>query len=278
MPPTIHCIRHAQGYHNLSTDNYILPDPDLTPHGMSQCTALSNSFPHMPQIDLIVASPIRRTLYTALHTFAPIIASRGTPIIALPELQETSDLPCDTGSAPAALAAEFAAHPSVDLSLVRDGWNLKHGGAMASPDAGSIILRARRAKAWLRQRPEAHIAVVTHGGYLHYFTDDWAGIDDFTAGTAWRNCDFRTYVFVRPEGVEQRIEETAESRARRGDAGKEVLGVEENRVRRSEVVVQWIRLGHITAPGDGVGKVEREILEDVLRPGAELEKMPTASL
>jgi broad specificity phosphatase PhoE len=31
MPPTFHCIRHAQSFHNLGGSNYNLLDPRLTP-------------------------------------------------------------------------------------------------------------------------------------------------------------------------------------------------------------------------------------------------------
>jgi hypothetical protein len=45
-------------------------------------------------------------------------------LIALPDTQETSDVPCDTGSEPEALQEEFAGKP-VDLELVHKGWNNK---------------------------------------------------------------------------------------------------------------------------------------------------------
>lgn len=33
--------------------------------------------------------------------------------------------------------------------------------------------RARAARRWLKARPEKEIVMVTHGGFLHYFTEDW---------------------------------------------------------------------------------------------------------
>jgi hypothetical protein len=45
-------------------------------------------------------------------------------LIALPDTQETSDVPCDTGSEPEVLREEFAGKP-VDLELVHKGWNNK---------------------------------------------------------------------------------------------------------------------------------------------------------
>jgi hypothetical protein len=107
---------------------------------------------------------------------------RGLKVVALPELQETSDLPCDTGSEPAALAAEFGEGKfagAVDLRLVKEGWNDKRG--KWSPASSAIEARARQGRIWLRNLAEGSgsdsgrdvdVVVVTHGGYLHYFTED----------------------------------------------------------------------------------------------------------
>lgn len=47
-------------------------------------------------------------------------------LIALPDVQETSDVPCDTGSDPGVLEKEFVEKGlPVDLGLLRDGWNNK---------------------------------------------------------------------------------------------------------------------------------------------------------
>lgn len=47
-------------------------------------------------------------------------------VIAIPEAQETSDVPCDTGSDPDVLKKEFEEKKlPVDLSLVKEGWNSK---------------------------------------------------------------------------------------------------------------------------------------------------------
>ena len=73
----------------------------------------------------MTASPLRRTLYTALESFEPVFQAHPEfKLIALPDLQETSDVPCDTGSEPQALQQEFAGK-NVDLDMVHDGWNSK---------------------------------------------------------------------------------------------------------------------------------------------------------
>jgi len=115
--------------------------PNLTPLGEQQCRDLSQSFPALSSIDLIVASPIKRTLYTALLTFRPLLEQhKNLKNIALPWLQEISDLPCDTGSPLAELQREFSDQP-VDLSLVTPGWHEKTG--IYAPTAENIMARAR---------------------------------------------------------------------------------------------------------------------------------------
>lgn len=91
-------------------------------------------------------------------------------LIALPDVQETSDVPCDTGSEPQELRTEFAGK-SVDLNMVHEGWNNKAG--RYAPSNAALKERARAARRWLKARPEKEIVVVTHGGFLHYFTEDW---------------------------------------------------------------------------------------------------------
>ena len=247
MPKTtIACVRHAQGFHNLSTANHILPDPSLTPFGEEQCATLANSFPAHPEITHLVASPLRRTLYTALLSFPEAVA-RGIKVIALPELQETSDLPCDTGSERAVLEKEFS--DKVDLNLVGEGWNSKKG--KWSPAASAIESRARDARIWLQNLAEKHqeentdgrdihIVVVTHGGYLHYFTEDWNEHEKFV-GTGWANTEYRSYKYVGEEG--DALVELEESSKRRG---VRQLSESEQRNLRESAEKEWSLSGYQT--------------------------------
>lgn len=162
-PTTIYCIRHGQAWHNLHVANHAIRDPSLTSWGEHQCHELSSNFPHKTEIDLIVASPIVRTLNTALLTFEDVIKSKNLKVLALPELQETSDLPCDTGIPPEELAKKFEGQP-VDLSLVKPGWESKQGKFATT--AVAIEARAREARQWVAARPEKVVVVVTHGSCI----------------------------------------------------------------------------------------------------------------
>jgi len=166
MAPKLHLVRHAQGLHNVHDDYTRFRDPLLTPLGKQQCVELQKNFPHHQGVELIVSSPIRRTLYTSLLSFKDDIKTKGLKIIALPELQETTELPCDTGSDPIELANEFASDP-IDFTLVHPDWNDKKKGKWAF-EKEAITKRAREAREWLYQRPEKEIVVVTHGSYRSF--------------------------------------------------------------------------------------------------------------
>jgi broad specificity phosphatase PhoE len=103
--------------------NHNIHDPPLTLFGEQQCHEIAATIPFHDQIELVVTSPLRRTIRTALLAFVPEI-TRGVRVIALPLLQEASTLPCDTGSELDIIKEEFK-DSAVDFSLVQEGWHLK---------------------------------------------------------------------------------------------------------------------------------------------------------
>ena len=126
MPPVIHCVRHAQGAHSLSHTNHSMLDPELTPLGEVQCANLCSLLAEQQKhenIGLIVSSPLRRAIQTALVAFKPLV-DRGYKVLALPGIQEVSDQPGDTGSDLAVIQAQLENMP-IDWSMVEPGWNIK---------------------------------------------------------------------------------------------------------------------------------------------------------
>ena len=176
MPPTVHFVRHAQGLHNTAAKYYSTLDPKLTDVGLQQCRHLRETFAYPDKVQLVVASPLTRTLDTALNAFEPVIERLNKPVIAIPELQETGSTACDTGSDLKKLKRAYADKP-VDLDLLDSNWNSKRGKwGMADR---KIEERARVARNWLKARPEEHIVAVAHGGLLHYITMDWSDAGRF---------------------------------------------------------------------------------------------------
>ena len=260
MPPTIHCIRHGQGFHNLYSD-YTLPDPSLTPLGEEQCATLqSEHFPPDKQklIGLVAASPLVRTLHTAWLVFQPLLSQSSSlhskpeaggeqlRIIALPDAQETSSDPCDIGTDLPALSTFLSSQDPpwpVDLSLLTENWNQKPFHGRYSPHSDAIKARARAARHFLREkvaelmakegRDDVQIVLISHGGFLHYFSDDWEGAAT-RPGTGWTNGEVRSFQFASlNDDPEARIVETTFSRQARslnhpmpGPADQEKLFVE----------------------------------------------------
>lgn len=204
-----------------------MPDPSLTPFGEEQCSNLAKDFPYHNSIGAIVASPLRRTIYTALYAFKPLI-EKGMPVIALPEVCETADVPCDTGSDIGVLKEEMKGKP-VDLSRVKEGWNVKTG--KWAPTADAIEDRAREARLLLKARPEEEIVVVTHGGFLHYFTEDWSDFNKIM-GTGWKNVEYRSYKFADEDDENASLVETKQSRESR--RGSEIPLTKEERMNLRE--------------------------------------------
>ena len=166
-------------------------DPLLTDHGKKQCHVLRRKFPNLSSIELLVASPMRRAIYTALEAFLPGYEKPdGRKLIALPDLQELSDMPCDIGSSLPDLKAEMEAQGApVDLSALDENWTEKVRATfklstmaltIISNQSGRrgitkerIFERAQYVRQWLMARPEKEIVVVSHGGFLHFLTEDW---------------------------------------------------------------------------------------------------------
>lgn len=163
----LHIVRHAQGYHQVPLDhpNRDIPDPELTPYGLEQCEQFCSTFPHHPDLDLICASPMRRTIRTALVCFEPEI-KKNFKVLALPDAQEATDVPSDVGSDAARLKDNFGA--SVDYSELYNEWYVKAGQNAVTNTA--LHERALRLRKWIRAREETNIVLVTHGIFAHYLT------------------------------------------------------------------------------------------------------------
>lgn len=167
MAPLLHCIRHAQGYHNLSkgdVDTDQIHDPDLTDRGRGQCERLRDNFPFQEHVDCIMASPIRRTIQTALIGLAPAIERRGLKVLLTPRAQETSSKPSDTGSSLSKLQDEFG--NKVDAKRMTEDWNMNDGEW--SMDVESIECHVVQLRHFIHGLDCEQAVLVAHGGVSFY--------------------------------------------------------------------------------------------------------------
>jgi broad specificity phosphatase PhoE len=131
--------------------DYSIPDAVLTAKGKEQCRTLSTAFKHHQNIDIVFASPLRRTIQTASLSFGPVLAREEVPFVLLPALQEVSTQGCDVGIADTAADVmqllpelfkdgelDFDSN-KIDASAVTEGWNSKVGRSPDLPISRSYI-------------------------------------------------------------------------------------------------------------------------------------------
>ncbi|ELU37266.1 histidine phosphatase superfamily domain-containing protein [Rhizoctonia solani AG-1 IA] len=143
----------------------IIHDAVLTPYGRQQCVEFAQANPDFQNIpELIIASPFRRTLSTTLLA-VPKTFERLSPrgVILMPQLQETHDFPCDTGSDRDVLEQiEEFKDRGFDWSVLPDDWNKNQGFYAPTPEA--LADRAKWVRRFVRDRPETNILLIGHGG------------------------------------------------------------------------------------------------------------------
>jgi broad specificity phosphatase PhoE len=185
--PTVYIIRHAESVHNVTKD-FSLRDPGLTPTGFTQASALATTFPHLSSIAVVISSPLRRTVETTLAAFGEAIQKGDVKLVLDADLQERSDLACDTGRSPSDLQGLFH---SLDVSGLGDTWYVKEGRNTA--DDAAVEGRAKAVRGRLAEVVKGlegkgegerkDVVVVTHGVFMKFLTGDQA-IDLPKAG--WR--------------------------------------------------------------------------------------------
>ncbi len=110
----LHVVRHAEGFHNVDRRPiYERPiDARLTPDGEAQCAALAAATAALrPQ--LVVSSPLTRTLQTASLAFGAQREAVGAPLLALEAVRETVNYGCDARRPLREIRPEF---PHVDFA------------------------------------------------------------------------------------------------------------------------------------------------------------------
>ncbi|KAL2075559.1 hypothetical protein VTL71DRAFT_502 [Oculimacula yallundae] len=211
MAPILHCVRHAEGWHNLSEENMrTIHDPSLTPLGREQALALYDIFPNLDKIDMVVTSPLRRTIQTAFLGFDPMLREKNLKLLLIPDAQETSSKKADTGSKVWKLKREFGVD-RIDTVNVPDNWNSKTGEWGTSSE--NIWQKAKDVREWVRRQDAKNLLLVTHGGFLHYLTETMDQAPSGEGSTDWVNTEYRSFKFT--EDREAHLLETEESRDRR---------------------------------------------------------------
>ncbi|XP_024026621.1 phosphoglycerate mutase-like protein 1 [Morus notabilis] len=228
---TIHLVRHAQGIHNVEGEkdhnaylSYDLFDAHLTPLGWNQ---VDNLHKHVKacglskKIDLVITSPLLRTMQTAVGVFgggaytdginAPplMVANAGKrdrpartslnspPFIAVELCREHLGVhPCDKRRSVSEYCPLF---PAIDFSLIENDEDI-----LWKPDVREtneeVAARGLKFLNWLWTREEREIAIVSHSGFLYHtlskFGDDCHPTVKSEICTHFANCELRSMVII----------------------------------------------------------------------------------
>lgn len=196
----IHFVRHAEGHHNVAGRlnplfGYLredLVDAELTDYGESQCKALSvKSIPNLNGVELLVVSPMRRTLQTATLSFPQHLQS--FPWVALENIREqTGKHPCDHRSTISALKQQFS-HVNFDhVSAEEDPLYFLYPNRREPSDM--VSARAKSVLDWLAERKEKEIVVVSHQGWLSHLFNELLETDDQQDKAKFQNCEVRSFI------------------------------------------------------------------------------------
>ncbi|KAF7558497.1 hypothetical protein G7046_g5666 [Stylonectria norvegica] len=163
---------------------YKYRDPPLTSLGSQQASTLQ--IPVQP--DLIIISPMTRTLQTALLVFGHLITGPQpkVEVQVWPDLREAHDAICNKGISRADLAAKF---PQFDLSACNEEWDY-------SPHtAEDATVRAERVRRRLKDLSVsyANIFVISHRGFIAFLVQ----------GARFDVCEYRSYRFAVDDEVDE---------------------------------------------------------------------------
>ncbi|KAJ6020705.1 Histidine phosphatase superfamily clade-1 [Penicillium herquei] len=181
----LHVIRHAEGTHNPLHDTTIL-DPELTETGIQQSKALCHDFPFKENVGLVIASPLRRTLKTALLGFEECLdkqfyanksgMEQGARLLVEPDIQAHSARPCDTGSEWSVLKSEFPDLPwdRLELDEVFPEKTGRYAPQWEFLQQRGWDLQSRMKEQFreMEGSQRKDIVVVTHGGFMKFVTGD----------------------------------------------------------------------------------------------------------
>jgi broad specificity phosphatase PhoE len=181
-------IRHGQGEHTLDLPGSLqIQDPSLTKKGVNQAEALHSQFT-LTERDLVVISPIRRTLETARILTKDIscrkIVSPSVSPRMFPQNPEWKTLPCDRMLDKELIKNEFPSF-TLDEGLPEELWT---SGINTMPEQ-EFSKVAETLLTWCKNQGVEHVYVVSHDGTINSYREFIRGEkltrEDFLTDTGW---------------------------------------------------------------------------------------------
>ncbi|QSZ33816.1 hypothetical protein DSL72_005388 [Monilinia vaccinii-corymbosi] len=240
----VHLMRHGEAYHNLghfhdrtNKQSFAIPDPSLTKEGIKQVKAAKGQMSkRCPAPNIVLISPLTRTIETALHVF-PIDNNRSKShqpqIVAYDDLRESGAYLCNVRQDVTALVdshnneginfsalspvippmkciigaqkrAELVRKEILSIAeIVRQGGGIWNGVYLQGPLKTAWLPLRRNA------RKDIHIVMVSHGSFLKYLLPASHRINP--AWKKFKASEIRTYIM----DADGHLNETAESKGTR---------------------------------------------------------------
>ncbi|XP_021284679.1 phosphoglycerate mutase-like protein 1 [Herrania umbratica] len=211
----IHLVRHGQAMHNVEGDinreallSPHLFDAELSPLGLQQVDRLRKEVHArglLKRVELVVTSPLYRTMQTAFGVFGSESHGEGAAISAVncPEIMavelcrdKMGVRPCDMRRRVSECQALF---PSLDFSMMDGEEDSLWNPDVREPDE-EVSARMAQFMKWLWTRPEQDIVIVSHGIILQHILYVLGNDSHPTVRSAlckrFSNCELRSVVIV----------------------------------------------------------------------------------
>ena len=173
MIKNLYLIRHGQSLHNelfhkIGVKAFRIPatiDAPLTNEGHLQSIELGQSWQNKNEIELVLVSPLTRTLDTAMNIFG----DTDIPMVSEEFLREYP-IGEDTCNKRSSLTLLKNKYPRIDFNLISDQDTLWTSEYRETID--ELEQRLDKMVKYLQNRKEINIAIVGHSSYFGQFKDN----------------------------------------------------------------------------------------------------------
>lgn len=165
----VYCIRHGTAEHNVLFHEVgekaymMIKDSNLTQEGQEESIALGKNWLDKNYIELVLVSPLTRTIQTANNIF------NGTQVkmMAFDEIKEYpgSYEPINHRKDKHELVVKY--NKTINFKALSEKDSLWHETDVESME--SLEERVKKMKDYILSRKETNIAIVSHSSYLAYF-------------------------------------------------------------------------------------------------------------
>tara|TARA_Y100000389_G_scaffold205066_1_gene262655 strand:- start:4123 stop:4713 length:591 start_codon:yes stop_codon:yes gene_type:complete len=173
MSKSLYCIRHGIAEHNMNylkygSSTFYDPqyvDTSLVDEGFKQARQLGETWEDIDTIELVIVSPLKRTLQTACEIFK----DKQVPMIALEYVREfpLGKHTCNKRSSKDVLVAKY---PHINFNNIQNNQDniwMSH----REETIDELNLRIQKLKEFIRSRSETNIALVNHSSFIGQMKD-----------------------------------------------------------------------------------------------------------